>query len=278
MSIYTEKGHLIIRLSHTSSITAIRPRKGSEITNSTKSPGIISPGPVYDHTSSDGTSFVTARSQTHSSPYRSSVNSSYRFLERMAEQEDEDEIDYSLLVSSGNELIDTTVEASSSAQPKEDILSSSTDAESIKTIRPTQQNKGKLPMNQPHEETPPPSPPATATSSLPTNAQKKKRMRRSVRLGSKKKSLLWRKPGSAIVASRIPTIVTPEPEPIPTGKPIKIEPILCMRSVKEYTGSEPSRYKAAKEARYDLLTEKWRQVELVLTNSYISTYSSSVSI
>lgn len=207
------------------------------------------------------------------------MNSSERFLERISKQDDEsdddDEIDYSLLVSSGNKVIDTAV-GSSSAQPREGSKSTtSSDTESIKTVRPTQrQSKGKLPMNQLDET--PPSPPATTRSSLPVTVRKKEKTRRLVSTGTKKKPLFWKRPGSAI-ASQIPTNVTPEPEFVPTGKPIKIEPILCMRSVKEYTGSEPSRYKASKEARYDLLTEKWRQVELVLTNSYISTYSSSVS-
>lgn len=265
--------------SHSSSIIGIRPRKDSKV----QSPDTISPNKsAYKSTSSNGTSFITARSEMNSSAYRNSNgDSSSRILEGMVNQEDtDDEIDYNLLVSSGNELIDTgesTAITSTSAQPRTNhkLITTTSDTESIKTLRPTESHsKGKLPMNQSNE--PPLVSPTTPTSSLIT-ASRKKKTRRSVRASNRKKFLLWKKPGSTTIASEIPTIVPPIPESVPTGKPIKIDPILCMRSVKEYTGSEPSRYKASKEARYDLLTEKWKQVELVLTNSYISTYSSSVS-
>ncbi|KAI8051907.1 uncharacterized protein B0P05DRAFT_581906 [Gilbertella persicaria] len=56
---------------------------------------------------------------------------------------------------------------------------------------------------------------------------------------------------------------------------LKREPILCMRSVNGSVGTEPTRYKATKEAKFDLLAEKWRQVELVLTSTCISTFSAS---
>ncbi|KAI8376704.1 hypothetical protein EDC96DRAFT_282485 [Choanephora cucurbitarum] len=56
---------------------------------------------------------------------------------------------------------------------------------------------------------------------------------------------------------------------------LKREPMLCMRSVTGCTGTGPTQYNAVKETKFDLMAEKWRQVELVLTNSYISTYSAS---
>jgi hypothetical protein len=50
-----------------------------------------------------------------------------------------------------------------------------------------------------------------------------------------------------------------------------------MRTVSGQFG-EPTRYKAATEARYNLLTEKWKQVEIVLTPLHLSLYSFSVKI
>lgn len=212
--------------------------------------------------SSGGTSFLTARSRATSTVYNS-VDSQAHYLEHIVKQQHEDEdeeIDYSLLNSGMN-----IGQPSSSSSPPKD----SSDVESIKTIRPN--SNGKLPMNQQlnnKESTPPvtPSPP-------------RKNKRKAIRIHHHhhhKKPLVWKRAGSVFV-SRLPTIVTPEPASIPTGRPIKREPILCMRSATGYLSNEPTRYKAAKEARYDLLTEKWRQVELVLTSSYLTTYSSSVS-
>ncbi|KAI8384016.1 hypothetical protein BD560DRAFT_322306, partial [Blakeslea trispora] len=56
---------------------------------------------------------------------------------------------------------------------------------------------------------------------------------------------------------------------------LKREPMLCMRSVTGRTRTSPTQYKAVNENKFGLMAEKWRQVELVLTNSYISTYSAS---
>ncbi|KAI8874802.1 hypothetical protein K501DRAFT_144269, partial [Backusella circina FSU 941] len=56
---------------------------------------------------------------------------------------------------------------------------------------------------------------------------------------------------------------------------IKREPMLYMRTVSGKFGSEPTRYKAATEARYNLLTEKWKQVEIALTPLHLSLYSFS---
>lgn len=218
--------------------------------------------------SSGGTSFLTARSRANSTVYNS-VDSRPHYLEHMVKQQDEyedEEIDYTLLNSGIN------IGQSSSSSPPPPPTKDSSDVESIKTIRPN--SKGKLPMNQQsnNKESTPPVTPSPPPSSLPGKDKIKIRRKHH----HYKKPLVWRKAGSVFV-SRLPTTVTPEPASIPTGKPIKREPILCMRSATGYLSNEPTRYKAAKEARYDLLTEKWRQVELVLTSSYLSTYSSSVS-
>lgn len=161
--------------------------------------------------------------------------------------DDDDEIDYQFL-------------ADAPVQPL--ISTNDKDAESIETIRPS---KGKLPMN-----------PTTTTTSLstPTVNTSTRKKKRKIRKHSKK-PLLWRKAGSVFISRN--DVTQEEPASIPTGKPLKREPILCMRSVSGYAGSEPSRYKAAKEARFDLLTEEWRQMELVLTDAYISAYSFSVT-
>ena len=126
------------------------------------------------------------------------------------------------------------------------------DADSVHTVKPTP--KDKLPMHR-----------TVSASSIVQNKRKKKMHRHH------KKPLLWKKAVSN-------EAVQHESPFIPTGKPIRREPILCMYSVSGSTGNQPTRYKAAKEARFDLLTEKWKQVELVLTRSYITTYVSSVSI
>lgn len=228
---------------------------------------------------SGNTSFLTARSGTTSTAYNS-VDSQPHYLEHMVnrQQDDnsDDEIDYSLLnlgMDLGQSSTSTPIPSSTTSSPPKD---SSSDAESIKTVRPN--NKGKMPLKQQ------PSNPQTAllpaeNASPPNLSQKKKRkIKRVYRSNSNnKKPLAWKKSGFVFVSS-LPTIVTPEPASIPTGKPIRREPILCMRSATGCLSNEPTHYKAAKEARYDLLTEKWRQMELVLTSSYLSTYSSSVSI
>ncbi|KAK4516728.1 structural constituent of ribosome [Mucor velutinosus] len=222
--------------------------------------------------SSDGTSFITARSRPNSSIY-SSIDSQSHYLEQMAKQQDEDEdeeIDYSIL-NSGMQIGQPSSSTSPPSPPKDN-----SDAESTKTIRPN--NKGSSPLDASpaqHEDTmaPTATTPPKSPSPLPS-IHKKKRKTKYIHRNSNKKPLVWKKAGSVFV-SRLPTVVTPEPASIPTGRPIKREPILCMRSAAGCLSNEPTRYKAAKEARYDLLTEKWRQVELVLTSTYLTTYSSS---
>lgn len=209
---------------------------------------------------SSGTSFVTARTGTSSTSAYQSADSRPHFLEDLVKNEDEDEeIDYSFLTGS---LQPTN-------NDEEEHNSYQSDTESIQTVRPstsqqpaTAEKKGKQPMN------------------TNVNHKKNKKFRHFNRRGhnKKQKSLLWKRAGSVFVSRQVPTVVTPNFEIIPTNQPIKKEPMLCMRSVTSLDSVEPSRYKAAKEARYDLLTEKWSQVQLVLTTSYIATYSSSVSI
>jgi hypothetical protein len=195
---------------------------------------------------SDGTSFITARSRNsrpNSSIY-SSIDSTFPYLEHNEEEDEEEEIDYQILNGSNKPQNNNTSD-------KDDD-----DTVSIKTIKPS---KGKSPIN-------------SSTT---------KKTRKINRFNKNKKSLLWKKAGSVFVPSSTPTANTTTDFPPPTNnttKAIKREPILCMRSVTDCHGSMPSRYKANKEARFDLLTEKWRQVELVLTNTFISTYASSVSL
>ncbi|GAN00798.1 conserved hypothetical protein [Mucor ambiguus] len=220
--------------------------------------------------SSDGTSFITARSRPNSSIY-SSIDSQPHYLEHMVKQQDDDEdeeIDYSIL-NSGFHIGQPSSSLTAPPSPPKD----NSDAESIKTIRPD--NKGKSPASQSqayHENTKATTPPEPNFPFASTHRRKQKV--KHIHRNSTKKPLVWKKAGSVFV-SRLPTVVTPEPASIPTGRPIKREPILCMRSATGCLNNEPTRYKAAKEARYDLLTEKWRQVELVLTSSYLSIYSSS---
>ncbi|KAG2229736.1 hypothetical protein INT48_002070 [Thamnidium elegans] len=206
---------------------------------------------------SDETSFVTARSGTTNSTTYNSMGSTPQFLEQIANQDDDDdEIDYQFLTNAnttGSEFI------SASPEESEGSIDNHNDTESIETIKPA---KGKLPMANKAVTT-------TALSTTNINTSTKKRKKR---LHKHKKPLLWKKTGSVFV-SRLPNEVTPdEPVSISTGKPLKREPILCMRSVGDCISSEPSRYKAAKEARFDLLTESWKQVELVLTDTHLSTY------
>lgn len=185
------------------------------------------------------------------------MGSTPQFLEHIANQDnDDDEIDYNFLANAN-----TTGSESISTSPEEndDSIDNYNDTESIETIRPAQ---GKLPMANKD----------VATTALSTTKKRKKRLRKH------KKPLLWKKTGSVFV-SRLPNEVTPdEPVSIPTDKPLKREPMLCMRSVGDRVSSEPTRYKATKEARFDLLTQSWKQVELVLTDTHLSTYAYSVSI
>ncbi|GAA5806482.1 hypothetical protein HPULCUR_012016 [Helicostylum pulchrum] len=209
---------------------------------------------------SDETSFVTARSGTTNSTTYNSVGSTPQFLEQIANQDnDDDEIDYQFLAdanTTGSDFLSTSPEENYGS------MDNHNDTESIETIRPAQ---GKLPVINKGVTT-------TALSAADINTSTKKRKKR---LHKHKKPLLWKKAGSVFI-SRLPNEVTPdEPVSIPTGKPLKREPMLCMRSVGDCISSEPSRYKASKEARFDLLTQSWKQVELVLTDTHLSTYAYS---
>lgn len=260
----SNQGHSQPYVNSDSSIKAIHQtsRKESGSTSNTSPRSDQSPLDQLVTPSSDGTSFITARSRPNSSIY-----SSIDYLEHMVKQQQEDEdeeIDYSIL----NAGMHIGQPSSSTSPPPKD----NSDAESIKTIRPDTKNKPEDSMATAAATAPPPA----SSSRPPPTHRKKQKSKHVYRNSSTKKPLVWKKAGSVFV-SRLPTVVTPEPASIPTGRPIKREPILCMRSATGCLSNEPTRYKAAKEARYDLLTEKWRQVELVLTASYLTTYSSSVS-
>lgn len=234
---------------------------------------------------SDGTSFVTARSRNSrpdSSVYNSSINSS-TYPSYLEPADSDEEIDYDLLNNDSN---------ATSTRP---LIQRGNDSEteSIKTIKAN----GKLPMNNAISDNlltaSTTAAVVTTTSAIPaTKSHKKpKKIRKS---NKPKKPLFWKKAGSVFVSSstRTPTVANTanqheqqdqedeeeeEEEFIPNSAPIKREPILCMRSVTDSHGSVPSRYKANKEARFDLLTEEWKQVELVLTKSSVSTYIASVN-
>lgn len=194
---------------------------------------------------SDGTSFITARSSNTNSTGYKSTDTAPHFLEQIVNNDDDDdEIDYQFLAEA----------------PVQPLISTDDETESIKTVRPS---KGKLPIK--------PSTTTTALSTPIVNTFSKKKKRKVRKAG--KKPLLWKKSGSVFIS----TDVTREPASVPTDKPLKHEPILCMRSVSEYAGTEPSTYRAETDARFDLLNEEWKQMELVLTNTCLSTYCSSVS-
>ncbi|KAL0139049.1 Pleckstrin homology domain-containing protein [Mucor lusitanicus] len=243
----SNQGHSQPYVNSDSSIKAIHQtsRKESGSTSNTSPRSDQSPLDQLVTPSSDGTSFITARSRPNSSIY-----SSIDYLEHMVKQQQEDEdeeIDYSIL----NAGMHIGQPSSSTSPPPKD----NSDAD-MATAAAT-------------------APPPASSSRPPPTHRKKQKSKHVYRNSSTKKPLVWKKAGSVFV-SRLPTVVTPEPASIPTGRPIKREPILCMRSATGCLSNEPTRYKAAKEARYDLLTEKWRQVELVLTASYLTTYSSSM--
>ncbi|KAI9362212.1 Pleckstrin homology domain-containing protein [Pilaira anomala] len=221
---------------------------------------------------SDETSFITARSTTTNSTTYNSVNSTSNFLEQIMDQEqDDDEIDYQFLVNANTPDFITmnspapSKNSSNSSNSSSNSSSSSKsnshydDTASIETVRPI---KGKLPIKAK-------APITTALNTMDINTTTKRRRRR---LHRPRKPLLWKKAGSVFI-SRSPDEVTPDvPKSIPTNKPLRREPILCMRSIGDCTSSVPSRYKAAREARFESMTEKWRQVQLVLTQLHISTY------
>lgn len=229
--------------------------------------------PKTDTPVSDETSFITARSTTTNSTTYNSVNSTSHFLEQIMDQEqDDDEIDYQFLVNaSAPDFITMNSPAPSKSSSRSSNSSSSSksngrndDTASIETVRPI---KGKLPIKAK-------APITTALNTVDINTTTKRRRRR---LHRPRKPLLWKKAG-AVFISRLPDEVTLDvPNSIPTDKPLRREPILCMRSIGDCNSSVPSRYKAAREARFDSMTEKWKQVELVLTQSHISTYVPSVS-
>ncbi|CEP16159.1 hypothetical protein [Parasitella parasitica] len=224
------------------SIKAMHKTSRKESGTSTKSPN-------SGQTTADQ---LIARPRINSTAYNSidlQPHSLEHIVKRQEGNDQDGEIDY----------IPSTL-AQPSSPPEDD-----NDDEQLKTAKPN--SKGKLPMGHQVNNTPP-------TTPSPTQHNKKKIRTKHIHRSSR--NPLIRKKAGFVFVSSLPTIVTPEPASIPTGRPIKREPILCMRSATGYLSNEPTRYKAAKEARYDLLTEKWRQVELVLTASYLSTYSSSL--
>lgn len=199
--------------------------------------------PVTGHIptpSSEGTSFITAQTSTH---YQDTNSRSSKYLQPSTSQgetdmEDED-IDYNLLMSN-NLSIDATMQEAN-------------DAESSKTIRPL------------------------TSKSDPTYNKKGKSPMRNLSMMKKSKSSHHR----LSVFSQQPekqndTTIRPR-QPLQSIN-LKREPMLCMRSVTGRTRTSPTQYKAVNENKFGLMAEKWRQVELVLTNSYISTYSASVSM
>lgn len=143
------------------------------------------------------------------------------------------------------------------------------DATSVATVKPEK----RLPTLPP---TPGLAPPTIALSSetaksLPPIVKKKPKQKRR---RTRNKTLKWKKAG---------TLFVPSAQPIQGERSTAMSAVLkrglviCMRKVTDRIGSEPTRYKASKESKFDLLAENWTQVELVLTRSCITTYSFSVS-
>ncbi|KAI8994664.1 hypothetical protein BDB01DRAFT_715018 [Pilobolus umbonatus] len=88
-------------------------------------------------------------------------------------------------------------------------------------------------------------------------------------------SLLWKKVGDVFITQpNAPVNITQEGTSL-VNTHIKRSPILCMRSVSATYDSEPRQYFASKEALFDLLSEKWKQVELVLNPTTLETYTDS---
>ncbi|CAO3675970.1 unnamed protein product [Rhizopus microsporus] len=196
--------------------------------------------------SSEGTSFVTARSKnTALSPQQLSPF---------------DEIDYNVL-NTTIPPIDTIRDQTKTLVEDED------DAISVATVKPEK----RLPTLPP---TPGLALPTIALSSetaksLPPIVKKKLKQKRR---RTRNKTLKWKKAG---------TLFVPSTQPIQSERSTAMSAVLkrglviCMRKVTDRIGSEPTRYRASKESKFDLLAENWTQVELVLTRSCITTYSFS---
>lgn len=222
--------------------------------NRMKPPPLVTPN-------SDGTSFITARSKNTNA---SSVFASYHLSPSHDDKDadEEDSIDYDLLHRDLLGKDDNDNQAKS-------LIKDNHDTESVATIKPSD-IKPTIALTSS-------LPPAlTALSSKiaePITINKKKRKKHRRRTN---KSLLWKKTGSLFVTHGLTDHQPESSIPPAIGETIKRGPVVCMRTVTDRLGSEPTRYKASKESKYSLLTEEWKQVELVLTRSYISTYSLSV--
>ncbi|KAG1413431.1 hypothetical protein G6F58_007497 [Rhizopus delemar] len=218
-----------------------------------KPPPLVTPN-------SDGTSFITARSKNTNA---SSVFASYHLSPSHDDKDadEEDSIDYDLLHRDLLGKDDNDNQAKS-------LIKDNHDTESVATIKPSD-IKPTIALTSS-------LPPAlTALSSKiaePITINKKKRKKHRRRTN---KSLLWKKTGSLFVTHGLTDHQPESSIPPAIGETIKRGPVVCMRTVTDRLGSEPTRYKASKESKYSLLTEEWKQVELVLTRSYISTYSLS---
>ncbi|CAO3697775.1 unnamed protein product [Rhizopus stolonifer] len=233
---------------------SIQNNSGMSLAESTCTANNLKPPPLVTP-NSDGTSFLTARSKNTNASSSSAFTPIYSSSTQRNEEEEEDYgFDYT------SDLTENTKDQTK-ALIKDDNAS-------ITTVKPTKKNPimsltSRLPLT------------TTAISpnmAEPITAINQKKQRRRHRLDSK--SLLWKRAGSLFVP-RKPINLSEFQVPQPTGATIKRGPVVSMRTVTDRLGSEPTRYKASKESRYNLLMEKWKQVELVLTRSYISTYSSS---
>ncbi|KAI9017961.1 Pleckstrin homology domain-containing protein [Phycomyces nitens] len=148
--------------------------------------------------------------------------------------------------------------------------SSSAAALSIPTIRPPPTSQRALV----DEEIGQPIPEPPCPESLFVKPQLTKKRSLVERLSLTPKKLLWHKAGGVFV----PTMQVPEnrkPAKV-SGQPIKHDVMLCVKTMSCQDGSEPSRYRASKEARLNMFKGNWRQLETILTSDAITIYSNSL--
>ncbi|KAF7723844.1 hypothetical protein EC973_001569 [Apophysomyces ossiformis] len=166
------------------------------------------------------------------------------------EEGSDEEIDVDLLMKRplGIESISSRVSSSSS---------------STRTVRPSE-TKDRHYINGNVQPT---NIPSTSANREVPRLKKKKSLARIMRSNT----LRWHKSGAVFV----PTQRSTPPVAYGLDEVVKRDILLYTRSLSSHGANEPTRYKASHEARLGLFEKKWKQVELILTPSHLTVYSSS---
>ncbi|KAL0080374.1 hypothetical protein J3Q64DRAFT_1246551 [Phycomyces blakesleeanus] len=220
-----------------------------------------SPSSSHPTSSNDQTRHVNQTPSSSHDSFFTAYSEAVSTFEKHSEIENsDDEIDFDILRNNPEPL----------NSPHASSISASS-ALSIPTIRPPPTSQIALV----DEEMEPSIPEPLSQERLSVQPQLKKKRSLVDRLTIAPKKLLWHKAGGVFVPTMPEVPANRNPAQFP-GQPIKHGVMLCMKTVSYKNGSEPTRYRATKEARLGMFKGNWRQLETVLTSDGITTYSNSL--